>query len=61
MATWSKATGIHSAEALLALEPKRLAVGHGKVLENPMPAMRQAIDEARRHVTSETHGPQKAY
>ena len=61
MATWSKATGIQSAEALLALAPKRLAVGHGKVLENPMPAMRQAIDEARRHVGSETHGPQKAY
>src|SRR4051812_29843260 len=31
-ATWSKLTGLHSAEALLALKPSRLATGHGKVL-----------------------------
>src|SRR5579859_1373898 len=38
MSTWHKPTCIRSAEVLLALEPKRLAVGHGKVLENPVPA-----------------------
>jgi len=48
MATWSKQTGLHSAEALIALKPTRLATGHGKVLDNPVPAMQQAIDEAKR-------------
>jgi len=48
MATWSKLTGLHSAEALVALKPSRLAIGHGKVLDNPVPAMEQAIAEAKR-------------
>ncbi len=47
MATWSKRTTLHSAEALVALNPARLATGHGKVLDNPVPAMKQAIAEAR--------------
>lgn len=50
MATWSKITGIRSAEALLALKPNRLAVGHGRTLDNPAAAMQSAIDEAKRHV-----------
>ncbi len=50
MATWSKPTGLHSAEALLALQPTRMAVGHGKVLENPIPAMERAIAEAQRSI-----------
>lgn len=48
MATWSKLTGLASAEALVALKPSRLATGHGKVLANPVPAMQAAIDEAKR-------------
>jgi glyoxylase-like metal-dependent hydrolase (beta-lactamase superfamily II) len=61
MATWHKPTGIRSAEQLVQLQPARLAVGHGKVLDNPVPAMEQAIAEARRHVYGSEHAPQKAY
>lgn len=52
MATWSKETGIQSAEALIALKPTRLAVGHGKVLVNPVSGMQQAVDEAHKLVDS---------
>jgi hypothetical protein len=48
MATWSKAVGLKSAEALRDLKPSQLAVGHGKVLTNPVPAMQQAIDDTKR-------------
>jgi glyoxylase-like metal-dependent hydrolase (beta-lactamase superfamily II) len=50
MATWSKLTGIDTAEALRDLKPTRLAVGHGDTLTNPGGAMQNAIDEAKRHV-----------
>ena len=56
MATWSKLTGIRSAEALLALKPTRLAVGHGNTVTNPGAAMQGAIDEAKRHVEGNKHG-----
>jgi hypothetical protein len=48
MATWHKPTALESAKVLRALNPDRLAVGHGKVLENPQTAMDQAIEEAQR-------------
>ncbi|MFK7800961.1 MAG: MBL fold metallo-hydrolase [Anaerolineae bacterium] len=47
-ATWHKPTAAQSAEKLLALNPKRLAIGHGRVLENPAEAMKKAITEAKR-------------
>ena len=47
-ATWHLPAAIESAEKLLALNPKRLAVGHGKVIENPVDAMTAAIEEAKR-------------
>ena len=47
-ATWHKPTAVQSAEKLLALNPKRLAVGHGRVLENPAAAMQKAITEAKK-------------
>jgi glyoxylase-like metal-dependent hydrolase (beta-lactamase superfamily II) len=47
LASWHGPSCIRSAEVLLALQPKRLAVGHGKVLENPIPAMQRAIAEAK--------------
>jgi glyoxylase-like metal-dependent hydrolase (beta-lactamase superfamily II) len=47
MATWHKPTALQSAKALRALNPSRLAVGHGKVLEDPLAAMDQAIGEAQ--------------
>jgi glyoxylase-like metal-dependent hydrolase (beta-lactamase superfamily II) len=48
LATWHKPTALASAEALRALEPSRLAVGHGDVLDNPVPAIDAAIATARR-------------
>lgn len=46
LATWHKPTALVTARALRALEPARLAVGHGDVLEKPVPAMERAIAEA---------------
>lgn len=43
MATWHKPTALATAKKLRALEPSRLAVGHGKVLENPVSLMESAI------------------
>ncbi len=43
LATWDKATGLESAKALRALDPARLAPGHGKVVEAPGAAMDAAI------------------
>jgi glyoxylase-like metal-dependent hydrolase (beta-lactamase superfamily II) len=45
-ATWHRPTALESARALRALEPARLAPGHGKVVENPGPAMDAAIARA---------------
>lgn len=50
LATWSKPVGLASAETLVALQPARLVVGHGPVIENPVPAMQRAIAEARRKI-----------
>lgn len=61
LATWHKPTTLRSAEALRDLQPARLAVGHGKVLEKPVPAMERAIAEARSHIGSNNHVGQKAY
>jgi glyoxylase-like metal-dependent hydrolase (beta-lactamase superfamily II) len=46
MATWHKPTALESARALRALTPSRLAVGHGKTLDNPLAVMDKAIREA---------------
>jgi len=45
-ATWDKATEIATAKALRALDPARLAPGHGGVVEAPGPAMETAIAKA---------------
>jgi len=42
-ATWHKPTAVASARALRALDPSRLAVGHGPVVEDPDAAMDAAI------------------
>ena len=42
-ATWHHPTALESAKALRALEPARLAPGHGKVVESPRSAMDAAI------------------
>jgi glyoxylase-like metal-dependent hydrolase (beta-lactamase superfamily II) len=41
--TWHRPTELESARALRALEPARLAPGHGKVVESPLEAMDRAI------------------
>jgi glyoxylase-like metal-dependent hydrolase (beta-lactamase superfamily II) len=46
MATWSRAIDLESARALRALNPSRLAPGHGKVVENPGAEMDRAIAKA---------------
>jgi glyoxylase-like metal-dependent hydrolase (beta-lactamase superfamily II) len=43
MATWDYDTALESARALRALDPSRLAPGHGKVVESPAVAMDAAI------------------
>jgi glyoxylase-like metal-dependent hydrolase (beta-lactamase superfamily II) len=43
LATWHRPTVLESAQALRALEPARLAPGHGKVVESPGAAMDAAI------------------
>jgi len=49
-ATWNRPLSLESARALRALNPSRLAVGHGPVLENPLAAMDAAIGEAAEKV-----------
>jgi glyoxylase-like metal-dependent hydrolase (beta-lactamase superfamily II) len=44
--TWHRPTELESARALRALEPARLAPGHGKVVESPLGAMDLAIARA---------------
>jgi glyoxylase-like metal-dependent hydrolase (beta-lactamase superfamily II) len=43
MGTWSPELDLQSARSLRALEPARLAPGHGKLIEAPGPAMDAAI------------------
>jgi glyoxylase-like metal-dependent hydrolase (beta-lactamase superfamily II) len=53
MGTWHKPTALESARALYALKPSRLAIGHGVVLTDPLPAMAQAIAVAERTFASQ--------
>ena len=48
LATWHKATALESAYRLRDLNPTRLAVGHGRVLENPQAVIDAAIREAEK-------------
>jgi glyoxylase-like metal-dependent hydrolase (beta-lactamase superfamily II) len=43
LSTWSRATELETAKALRALNPARLAPGHGKIVESPGAAMDAAI------------------
>ena len=44
--SWNKTAAAESARKLRALNPTRLAVGHGKTLEDPLRAMDRAIEMA---------------
>jgi glyoxylase-like metal-dependent hydrolase (beta-lactamase superfamily II) len=46
IATWHKPTALQTARELRGLDPSRLAVGHGKVVENPVAEMDAAILKA---------------
>jgi glyoxylase-like metal-dependent hydrolase (beta-lactamase superfamily II) len=48
LATWHLQTALESARRLRAMEPARLAVGHGPVLNDPLAAMDEAIAAAER-------------
>ncbi len=47
MATWHLPTALECAMALRQLNPERLAVGHGRVLDDPLPLMDEAIRAAK--------------
>ena len=46
LATWHRPTALETARALRALDPARLAVGHGRTVEHPGAAMDAAIVRA---------------
>jgi glyoxylase-like metal-dependent hydrolase (beta-lactamase superfamily II) len=48
MATWDKATDFESAQALRALDPTVLVVGHGPAVRAPGPAIDRALARAPR-------------
>jgi len=50
MATWHKPTALQSARKLHALAPSRLAIGHGRVLVDPVVEMERAIAKLAREV-----------
>lgn len=50
LATWHLPTALASVRALRDLDPSRLAVGHGKVVEHPLSAMDSAIADAEARV-----------
>jgi glyoxylase-like metal-dependent hydrolase (beta-lactamase superfamily II) len=55
-ATWHKPTALETARTLRALNPSRLAIGHGSVLESPANAIDRAIATAERSLGREaTH------
>jgi glyoxylase-like metal-dependent hydrolase (beta-lactamase superfamily II) len=48
MATWHRPTELETAKAMRAMDPARLAPGHGKVVESPAAAMDAAIAKANK-------------
>jgi glyoxylase-like metal-dependent hydrolase (beta-lactamase superfamily II) len=44
--SWNRECAAESARKLLKLKPTRLAVGHGKTIESPLPAMDRAVELA---------------
>ncbi len=50
LATWHAPTALESARTLTALDPRRLAVGHGPVLAGPVEAMRRTTEAFARRL-----------
>ena len=57
-ATWHKGLALASARKLYTFQPSRLAVGHGRVLREPLTAMNRAIAQSARKL--EVQGQRKA-
>lgn len=55
-ATWHRPMALQAARRMLALRPQRLASGHGPVIEQPGPAIQQAIDHAARQFADQQGG-----
>lgn len=53
MATWNKEVSLESARKLRQLEPSLLAVGHGRMLEKPMPILDRVLEEAAKKIHTE--------
>ena len=53
LATWHKPLCLESARKLLALQPSRLCVGHGPILEKPLAVMQHAIQVMERDLAKE--------
>ncbi|WP_242144003.1 MULTISPECIES: MBL fold metallo-hydrolase [unclassified Bacillus cereus group] len=49
--TWHAETALKSAQKLLQYNPSVLAAGHGKMIENPISHIQQAIEQANYHLT----------
>jgi glyoxylase-like metal-dependent hydrolase (beta-lactamase superfamily II) len=57
LATWHRPTALATARKLRALNPSRLAVGHGEIVEQPAAALDAAITEAARNIPEgQTYG-----
>lgn len=48
-ATWNKVAALESARKLASLNPSLLAVGHGKMIQNPQPFIHRAIIQAEKN------------
>ncbi|MFC3801872.1 MBL fold metallo-hydrolase [Cohnella sp. GCM10012308] len=56
MATWSPAEALRSARRLIGLKPKLLAVGHGRMVADPLEAMAAAARAAERSLEAQGKG-----
>lgn len=55
MATWHRASALESARRLRALQPTRVAVGHGEVLEQPLAHLDKVIAKAAAEIEELQH------
>lgn len=51
MATWSAEEALRSAKRVLELKPTLLAVGHGRMIVDPLATLTDAVQAAERHLT----------
>ncbi|SFA98230.1 Glyoxylase, beta-lactamase superfamily II [Cohnella sp. OV330] len=56
MATWSPAEALRSAKRLIGLKPTLLAVGHGRMVADPLEAMTASARDAERSLESQGKG-----